>query len=323
MTTPNITEQAIRKHCGEQNFERSQRYHKNGSIYDTRREGDHIKASCRGSQDNSYRLQVDLKGKNIVSGRCSCPVGASGHCKHIAAMLLTWISESESFIEMPALAQSLKQYSNDKLIELIQYLLQIEPDLESIVAARILAESDPQVLADPAYYQKQADTIFDLAIRRKRSEMDVSDELEVIGARANKLIAEKDYKLAVVSYLGLIRSVLHNLVEHQYYDDEGYISAVIVDSVGGLAQCLRYDGGVPRRHEAIDLLMEVYVQDMGTLGGVGLSDEIPGLILELANTKEKQIISVKIHEIMQDSKVKHDDWLRAEYQKFIDAIWDS
>lgn len=38
-TIPRLDESDIRRYCGEQSFERGRRYYANGSIYDTRREG--------------------------------------------------------------------------------------------------------------------------------------------------------------------------------------------------------------------------------------------------------------------------------------------
>ncbi len=54
-----------------------------------------LKALCQGSAASPYRVEVTFSQKGIASTNCSCPVGAGGYCKHVAALLLTWLHEPE------------------------------------------------------------------------------------------------------------------------------------------------------------------------------------------------------------------------------------
>jgi uncharacterized Zn finger protein len=55
----------------------------------------------------------------ITSANRSCPVGAPGRCKHIAALFLAWVDAPDSFKETDDLTASLEKRSKAELIALI------------------------------------------------------------------------------------------------------------------------------------------------------------------------------------------------------------
>lgn len=93
MTTSfiSLTHADIQRWVGSASFQKGMPYFSRGAIYDTRLQGQTLKAHCRGSQAASYTLQATLSPAGIASTNCSCPVGAGGRCKHVAALLLTWV----------------------------------------------------------------------------------------------------------------------------------------------------------------------------------------------------------------------------------------
>src|SRR5437588_3091657 len=95
---PTLNEREILARVGEQSFQRSLSYVRNGAIFDTRRQGMTIKARCQGTLPGAYRLSITFAGNKIASADCSCPVGSGGACKHIAALLLTWKARPEEFV---------------------------------------------------------------------------------------------------------------------------------------------------------------------------------------------------------------------------------
>src|SRR4051812_24849905 len=90
----------IRCWVDERSFDRGEHYYDDGAVFDTRREGNALKARCEGSQGGPYRVQVRLgDGGAVQSADCSCPVGGGGRCKHVAAVLLAWRYDQEQFAE--------------------------------------------------------------------------------------------------------------------------------------------------------------------------------------------------------------------------------
>ena len=128
---PTITEQDIRNIIDPASFQRGQTYYNSDAIFNTRQQGMALKARCQGSRSQAYRVEVTFNNAGIVSNQCSCPLG--GHCKHVAALLLTWIHDPEKFLEQPEVDQLLEQSTKAELISLIKKMLRREPELESLL----------------------------------------------------------------------------------------------------------------------------------------------------------------------------------------------
>jgi len=130
---PQFSEDDIPKRVGERSFERGRRYFQGGAIRNARRQGPTLKAYCEGSRPEPYRVQVTFGSKGIEEADCSCPVGAGGHCKHVAALLLTWLHRPEEFREVEELDKALERRSKAELIALIKQMLLLWPELEEIL----------------------------------------------------------------------------------------------------------------------------------------------------------------------------------------------
>src|SRR5690349_10075537 len=119
VTIPGVSQAEILDRVGERSFERGYAYFRRGSIFDTQRQGAVLKARCHGSQGGPYRLEATLGAEGILGAHCSCPVGSGGYCKHIAALLLTWLDRPEQFTETEALDAALERRSKAELIALV------------------------------------------------------------------------------------------------------------------------------------------------------------------------------------------------------------
>src|SRR5690242_19965733 len=108
---PRVTEAQIRSRVGETSFARGREYFRSGAIYDARKQGRTLKAQCEGTSAPSYRLSVTFDEKGIAEADCSCPVGDGGCCKHVAALLLTWLDRPQTFVEVEEIGSSLERRS--------------------------------------------------------------------------------------------------------------------------------------------------------------------------------------------------------------------
>jgi uncharacterized Zn finger protein len=86
---PNLTQKDVQTWTNEKYFQRGHSYFQGDAIYGQRRSGMTIKSKCSGTQAPFYRQEVTFNEKGIQSAKCTCPVGAGGHCKHAIALLLT------------------------------------------------------------------------------------------------------------------------------------------------------------------------------------------------------------------------------------------
>lgn len=124
------TDDDIRTWVGDQSFSRGQSYYRQHAITNQRRQGDTLKAHCYGSAPQPYRVEVTLGRNQIISDRCFGPIG--GHCKHVAALLLTWSKEPESFTVVEELAAGLDRLSKAELSALVTKMVDRHPDLEQL-----------------------------------------------------------------------------------------------------------------------------------------------------------------------------------------------
>src|SRR5947209_8464108 len=101
LPTPSETE--IRDRVGDQSYQRGLGYFHNDAIVSPRRQGSTLKAECWGTAEEPYRVAVTFASAEIDRAECSCPIGHGGFCKHVAALLLTWQSRPEDFVEIEEL----------------------------------------------------------------------------------------------------------------------------------------------------------------------------------------------------------------------------
>jgi uncharacterized Zn finger protein len=307
------------RHCGDKNFERGERYYKNGSMFEARTDKQTIKASCSGSRDMAYRVAASFKKTGIGMCRCSCPVGGGGYCKHVAALLLTWAHKPELFENMPDIEKALQSKDKKELVGLISYLLQYDSDLELVLAARLTAGANTP--SNSAAYYRQVQTVFERAVYQQDSEFDISDRLSAIKTAGDELLSGGDCSRAIAVFAGMADGITYKLKVYQYYDEEGNISEVITECVHDLGTCLEHEADPGARSMAIDALMAVYVADTDFFGGIGLADEVPDLIVKLANDDEKRVVAAKLNELLQRTdRAGYDSWSHEHHKDFLDKL---
>jgi uncharacterized Zn finger protein len=95
-----LTEDMIRSYTSDQSFERGHEYYHSGTIYNAIREGNTLLADCEGTY--TYHLRVELDEGGIQSASCTCPYEFGGYCKHIVALLLTYVHQPGEFTNAKA-----------------------------------------------------------------------------------------------------------------------------------------------------------------------------------------------------------------------------
>lgn len=151
-----ISRADVRNWTEERFVERGRRYFAEGRIQHPRRQGTRLRAECQGSQPTPYRVEATLDDTGIASAHCSCPMGAGGRCKHVVALLLTWIDEPERFTEAEALDAQLRAKTRDQLARLIKRMIDRHPDLETMVSLAAGGASD----FDADVFRKRVEQVF-------------------------------------------------------------------------------------------------------------------------------------------------------------------
>jgi uncharacterized Zn finger protein len=144
-----ITELAIRNLASAQSFERGEDYYHNGSVYNVQKRGDMLMAEVEGSSYEPYQVTVELVKDQIVSTDCTCPYDRGGICKHIVAVLLTYLRDSEEIKERPTVEQLLAGLSEADLRSLLIELLATEPRLINWLEEKLAVQANVSAIQIP------------------------------------------------------------------------------------------------------------------------------------------------------------------------------
>lgn len=238
--SPHLTEALIRAASTAQSFERGEEYYHSGAIYNTARLGNVLFGECEGTTAPSYRVQAELDEAGIQSAECTCPYDWGGYCKHIVALLLTYIDKPDAFVARQEPTELLADMSRDDLVVLIGKLLQQHPDLYDWLAA---AAQKPKSEARHARktpvsaeaYRRQVSTILHSLDRMSSSEAywGVSGMVEQLGEvqdSAQKFLESGDAEGALTILTTLLKEVASQV--DSFDDSDGTLG----EFVSGLGQ---------------------------------------------------------------------------------------
>ncbi len=139
---PQLTEAAIRHLASPQSFSRGQAYFRDGAVLEIERRGDLLFAQVEGSSYKPYQVTVTLDAGGIVEADCTCPYDWGGYCKHIVAVLLTYIHRPDQVVERRPTADLLANLDREALVGLVEELLAAHPHLADWVEGRLAAQTD-------------------------------------------------------------------------------------------------------------------------------------------------------------------------------------
>lgn len=145
---PSLTENQVRKRATPQSWERGLEYFYGGAVTRVVWRDGVLSAEVEGSQYEPYQVTVEFTPDGrIRDASCTCPYDWGGDCKHIIATLLYLVHCPEEIEQRPPLANLLSGLSREGLVELVQHLARIHPqiveDVEDFVRATTLPAAAP------------------------------------------------------------------------------------------------------------------------------------------------------------------------------------
>jgi uncharacterized Zn finger protein len=303
MESVSISEQDIRHWVSTKSYERGFRYYENNVVTDAKRQGMMIKAYCHGSMPQPYRVYVQFKENGIAEANCSCPVGSGGHCKHVAALLLTYLNDPDEFREIQEIDDVLEHRSKEDLIRLIKEMIDRSPELENLLEVALPDDQSNREVLNPSSYRNLAASAFTQSHYGWYGERAIADQLQSIIRLGTEFADKHEYQNAAIIYEQVALEILDNYEMIQ--DDEGEIGFVVNTCVEELGECLSKIEETETRECIITTLFDIYEFDT-EFGGVGLSEEVPDIILNTATSEEQKMIAKRIRTLL--SKEKKDSW---------------
>ena len=213
MTT--LTEGTLRSTTSAQSFERGLEYYHSGAVYNTIRQGDTLLAECVGTE--TYHLRVELDAAGVRSARCTCPYEYGGYCKHLVALLLTYLHKPDEFTERKSLPVLLENVDKTALVAMLAKLADRHPELYNwietslpvaVVATKsIESQSKPVSQVSEQAWRKRIKNV----LRPGRGYYDdyessysASSDLDEITNSASEVLAAGDAQGAIAILLALL-----------------------------------------------------------------------------------------------------------------------
>lgn len=292
-----LTEEAIRNRIDSRSYKRGQNYYERDAILYPQREGDTLKAQCRGSRPDPYRLWATLDGKGgIAAGACSCPVGGSGRCKHIAALLLTWLHEPERFHEAAATKETLAAWDKADLIALIHKMIERYPELEDLIELMALGAGGEAATIDPALIRNQVDRAMargDYGHAYYGAADAIADEIRVIMDQAEIYEERGEWRNAAVVYQAVLDELMGQY--DQIYDHDGNLFPIFYNGSENLGECLAHIDEPKARRPIFHTLLAVIRADID-FGGYGFADDAYDALREQATADEKAALAEEVED---------------------------
>jgi hypothetical protein len=312
---PQPQEVDIRDWVGEKSFERGRAYFLQGAILKPSHEGTVLKATCMGSTEKDYRLFADLRPDGIYAAHCSCPVGAGGRCKHIAALLLTWLDDPASFVETEPIQKIVGSMSKEELVDLVLQMVATDPDLESLVRLNEFAvveggqpvdQEGIRGWAERAIVKNQEGLGNPLEIvANLQPILDLGERYERKGSVQNAAIVFRTLALTVLDYdLSLLQ------------DEEGYLHGIVRQCVHSLGNCLSAIPDSAARRQILEALFDIYTWDVNS-GSLGAGSAVPDIFLQQAEREERE----RICRWIQDQLPAGDSWQERYLRHLWGTLW--
>ena len=208
MQLPELTPDQIQQRCTEQSYMRGLDYFHTGAIDNATLHEYTLSGTCEGTDIEPYRVTVELTPTGIASTDCSCPYDWGGDCKHIVALLLTYLEEPDAIDSLDALFATLEAKPKPNLLQIIAELLKRAPELAPIAQAYSevpVTPPSPEPLPLVTVYREQIDIVFGNGFLEQHRLRDVLSQLEDLKRHAESLAQLGETETAL--------SILHALID--------------------------------------------------------------------------------------------------------------
>ena len=295
---PRLCEEDVLRLADEQSFARGKAYYRDGAIQNPVIQEREMRAECAGSRYEPYRVRVAFGENGVTAASCTCPRG--GFCKHLVALLLTYVHRPDSFRTVPSLAEMLSQLDKDSLITLIRDMVEREPALLSMVElAATLARGGG---VDGKTYRREA-----LRAMQHEDPDAVEADLSVLVESARRLSGKGDWLNAGTIYQAVLDALVDGYEDDlQGMDEEGDIAVIADDCAEGLAECLSRGRPDPATRQSwLDTLLEAVLAEAGM--GIDFASGAEEALFEHATAEEWAVLDEQVREALTENK---SEWTR-------------
>ena len=294
-----------------------------------------LRAFCHGSGLSPYRVVAtllpagDKSAHKVVSAGCSCPRG--GFCKHLVALLLTWIHQPERFVVRSRLMGRLSEKSREELLALVEQLVQRQPDIGPMVELLIelplvtpaQEKNRPgrgkERTLDPSTIQSQVASAFYNAGEGWGAASRVAADLEQLCDIGKNFADVGEWANAQVVYATVAEETV---MQYEEVHDEGQVSWILGQCAAGLVACLSAQSTLPKREqldaedreELLTTLFDLWKFGYN-YGGIGV--DVAGAIAGNGTAHERKRVEAWLREEMRPGQDSSSTWHNRSVVDFV------
>lgn len=293
---PVLKESQIKALATDQSFERGQRYYRNGAIYNPVLQGQTLWADCEGTE--TYQPRVTLRPEGVEDSDCTCPYDWGGLCKHLVALLLTYIHDRDSIRSVPPIPELLAQRSREDLIALVERMVQRHPDLLDWVDMPTTTGGHTPNLDN---YRRAVERVF------RGSDMDtMAAALAALAEQGRHFADHGDWANAGDIYQLLLEEA------NDHYDDtvlevdyDGAVAMVIQDIAEGLSDSLGEAKGLDTGRHClwIETCLAAVLKDL-QLGGIDYAYPARDALLKHSTDEDWAWVEGQIRQVIQGTGLR-------------------
>lgn len=154
-----MTEEKLKSLTNAKSYQRGYDLYLDGAISNTYLTGNQLIGRCDGNSLPYYDIEVELEKGEIGEAYCNCPYDSGDLCKHIVALLLTYIHDPEDFVKKPDTKELLSKLNRETLESLIIQLLEDDNNLYGVIQEKIEEEESKQGAKHPTEAKQPANKI--------------------------------------------------------------------------------------------------------------------------------------------------------------------
>jgi uncharacterized Zn finger protein len=339
----NITESVLKSLSSPESFARGHELFKSDAVFDTFRQGDLLTGECEGSSAPFYQLSVQLDEGGIQEASCTCPYDWGGYCKHIIALLLTYIHNPDAFTEQKKIEELLGQLDKDALVRLIAKMVDKNPELYSWLQTSIpavSAKSQPvqsrnkrKTEISKSEYKRQIQSILHSLRGYRMSEAywmmgGMVDQLDHVRDTANEFLEADDAQGALVILTTLLTEVSGSY--EQFDDSDGELGGFFSELALPLVEAILSADLSKTERRSLSKELEPVIEELSAYGiddldvilaalNRGWSDEAPNE-LEDYDFDDTILIEAKLNILERQNRVE--EYLKlclgtGEYRRYI------
>ena len=127
-----MTVDDILKKVTPKTYDRGRGYYDSGMVEEVIQRGDRLFAEVLGNEEDCYQVGVTFERDDFVAS-CTCPYDWGGYCKHVVAVLLTFMHERELVAVRTPLEDLLSNLDAEILKALVFRMVECDPGLSETI----------------------------------------------------------------------------------------------------------------------------------------------------------------------------------------------